>query len=162
MVHYWGAVELQMSWYCSCLLLSQIWYTIGEQLNFRWVDIAAACCYHKYGTLFGSSWTTDELILQLPVVITYMVHYWGAVELQMSWYCSCLLLSQIWYTTGEQLRYRWVDTAAACCYHKYGTLLGSSWTTDELILQLPVVITNMIQFGERLRYRWDYVLINQK
>jgi len=74
------------------------------------------------------------LILQLPVVITNMVHYWGSVELQVSWYCSCLLLPQIWYTIGDQLNYKWVDTAAACCYHKYGTLQGSSWTTGEFML----------------------------
>jgi len=127
-------------------MFGQVWYTIGDRLNYRWVDIAAAYCYHKYGTLLGSSWTTGELILQLPVVITNTVHYRGAVELQVSWYCSCLLLSQTWYTTGEQLNYRWVYIAAACCYHKHGTLLGCSWTTDELILQLPVVITNMVHY----------------
>ena len=152
MVHYRGAVELQMSWYCSCLLLSKISYTIGEQLNYRWVDIAAACCYHKYGTLLGRSWTTDELILQLPVVITNMVHYWGAVEIQMSWYCSCLLLSQIWYTIGEQLNYRWVDIAAACCYHKYDTIWGEVALQVRLCSHKPKITEDRIFLTPKIRY----------
>jgi hypothetical protein len=64
-------------------MFGEVWYTIGEQLNYRWVDIAAVCCYHKYGTLLASSWTIGELILQLPVVATNMALYWGAVELQV-------------------------------------------------------------------------------
>jgi len=135
-------------------MFGQVWYTIGDQLNYRWVDITSACCCHKYEKLLGSSWATCELILQLPVVITNTAHYRGAVELQVSWYCSCLLLSRIWHTIGAQLNYRWVDIASTSCYHKYGTFwraveLQVSWYCSCLLLpQIWYII------GMQLNYRW--------
>ena len=88
----------------------------------------------------------------MPVVITNMIHYRDAVELQVSWYCSCLLLSQIWYTIGEQLNYRSVDIEAACFYHKYITIWGKIELQVSLHYHKPKITENRLHLNQKLRY----------